>query len=201
MPSISRLLLLVLAIAGALLLAACGGDDPQISTDGGSSNQAGNGVDRAFAAAMIPHHESAIEMAKIAQKRGQSDFVRGLADDIVKTQQAEIGTLRAAETELADAGVEAGDLGVAEHMMGMGGDVSELETADPFDRAFVDMMVPHHQGAITMAKVELEKGSHPELKQLAKAIIEAQQREIDEMNDFREREYGAPVPGSGGGHG
>jgi uncharacterized protein (DUF305 family) len=44
--------------------------------------------DRAFVAAMIPHHESAVEMAEIAQ-RGESEFVKRLAGDIIRTQNAE----------------------------------------------------------------------------------------------------------------
>ncbi len=43
---------------------------------------------------MIPHHESAVEMAEVAQRQGEGAFVRGLAEDIIRTQQAEIATLR-----------------------------------------------------------------------------------------------------------
>src|SRR5579862_5156272 len=49
------------------------------------------------------------------------------------------------------------------------------------DQDFVAMMIPHHQGAIDMAKVELATGKDPFLRKLARNIIEAQQREIGEM--------------------
>jgi uncharacterized protein (DUF305 family) len=95
---------------------------------------------------MIPHHESAVQMAAIASGRAGSDFVRELA-------------------------------------------------TNPFDAAFIKMMIPHHEGAIEMAREELDKGKDPELRGLAQDIIDAQQREIDQMIEHsRDGE-------SAGGHG
>lgn len=190
----SRILMLIfsLVLAGSLL-AACG-DDEGGGNQTAASGVAGNGIDRAFVADMIPHHESAVEMAKLAEERGESGFVTGLAKDIIATQNAEISTMRSIDEQLKD--IEVGDLGVADHMKGMDADMAMLEKADPFDKAFIDMMVPHHKGAIEMARVQLDKGENPELKQLAQAIIDAQQREIDQMNGHREEAFGGPVPES-----
>jgi uncharacterized protein (DUF305 family) len=167
-----------LAVAGALLAASCGSNSS--ATDSRSSGP-GKPVDRAFVAQMIPHHRSAVQMAKIAQRRGQSAFVKQLADAIVRTQTEEIAVMHAEDQRLQRAGIKKGSLGVPDHMMGMNGDVASLKTAKHFDRAFLQMMIPHHQGAIVMAKAELAKGKDPTLKRLAQNIITAQQREIRQM--------------------
>ena len=49
------------------------------------------------------------------------------------------------------------------------------------DKDFVEMMMPHHQGAIDMAKVELKYGKDPELLKMAGDIVAAQEKEIAEM--------------------
>jgi uncharacterized protein (DUF305 family) len=186
----------VLTLSAASLLAACGGDD---DNDAGEVQieAVGNPTDRAFVAGMVPHHEAAIEMAELAQEQGESEFVSSLADDIVRTQSEEIATLQNIDAELTNADVEVGDLGLSEAEMAIEHDMSELETAKPFDRTFIDMMVPHHQGAIRMARVELEEGENADLMQLARQIIDAQSREINEMNAHRTEEFGGPSPAGG----
>ncbi len=195
-----RTLLPALA-TGLLLLAGCGdgGDGGDGDSQSGSATSA-NPVDRAFVADMIPHHESAVAMATIAQRRGGTAFVKQLAGDIVRTQNAEISTMRAADTRLKRAGVAEGSLGVPEHMMGMDGEVAALKTAKPFDAAFLRMMIPHHEGALTMAKAELSKGGDAELKRLAREIMSAQQREISAMRK-QLGTSGSATDDTGAGHG
>jgi uncharacterized protein (DUF305 family) len=159
-----------LLAAGAFLV-GCGDDDT-------SKSASGNSTDRAFARSMIPHHEAAVEMAELAQERAQHRELRSLAKDIVASQTAEIRTLRRVEGDLQGKGVHHGDLGLDEHMMGMDHDIHGLESAREFDRAFIDMMVPHHQGAIRMSAIELRRGDDSQLRRLARDIIAAQKREI-----------------------
>ena len=169
-------LLAVLALGG-LAVAACGEDEP--SGSGGAAS-----TDRAFATAMIPHHESAIDMAEMAQERGESAFVRQLAENIISTQSAEIDVLRKADQRLADEGLEVGVLGSMNDMSMDESDTMEtLRTADPFDEAFMEMMIEHHQRAVDMAKIEVAEGSDPELQGLAQDVIVAQEQEIADMRD------------------
>ncbi|HYS66226.1 MAG TPA: DUF305 domain-containing protein [Paraburkholderia sp.] len=58
------------------------------------------------------------------------------------------------------------------------------------DKDFVSHMIPHHQGAIEMAKVELKYGKDPELKRLAKNIIKAQHDEIGFMQRWQAKHSG-----------
>jgi uncharacterized protein (DUF305 family) len=55
------------------------------------------------------------------------------------------------------------------------------------DRDFATMMMSHHQGAIDMARVELEHGKDPELKAMAQKVIGDQSREVKELQDWLDR--------------
>ena len=62
----------------------------------------------------------------------------------------------------------------------------------PFDRAFIDGMVPHHEGAIKMARAAMLAGlSQPELERIAEDIIRTQKEEIDQMRGWREAWFGS----------
>ena len=52
------------------------------------------------------------------------------------------------------------------------------------DRAFALGMIPHHQGAVQMAQIELKYGTDPKMRQLAQAIIQAQEPEIKQMQNW-----------------
>lgn len=80
-----------------------------------------------------------------------------------------------------------------EQMMGdsemtMDGMVNELlgKTGDDFDKAFIEQMIVHHQGAIDMAELVKTKASHQEIKDLAKDIKTMQTKEIEMMRDWQQ---------------
>ncbi len=154
-------------------------------------------IDGAFVTEMVPHHESAIEMAKIAQRRAEHPQISELADNIVATQSAEIDRLNQIGTRLNTGDGAHGSLGLDQAAMGMEMGGAQLETAKPFDRSFIDAMIPHHQGAIRMAQVALADGGDQETEALANEIIAAQSREITKMNGWRTDWYGSPSPAGG----
>ena len=202
----ATLALTLLAVV-AVIVTACGGSS--ISSDSSKANAA----DKAFVAQMIPHHQMAVQMAQSAKQRGGHPETTKLADAIISAQDAEIAQMRtlAKSIGVKPAAMPSGSmsamdsamstdakaLGLSMKEMGMSMDMAMLDKANPFDRAFIDMMIPHHQGAIRMARAELAKGNDAQLKKIATGIVAAQTKEIGQMNTWRQGWYGAPSPAGG----
>ena len=158
-------------------------DEGMGADDEGSTNPSSVPFDRAFIDAMVPHHRSAIEMVQEAKRAGLSNpEVVQIANDIVSVQQQEIAQMldwREAwfgSREIDPAG--AAELGLSDEMMGMEHEMGSIETAAVVDVAFSEAMISHHEGAIEMAKLALDRGQHAEVIRLAEEIIAAQEREI-----------------------
>jgi uncharacterized protein (DUF305 family) len=66
------------------------------------------------------------------------------------------------------------------------------------EQHFIQMMIPHHQGAVDMANLALSKAQRPEIKKLAEAIKTDQNREIEQMKAWYKQWYGTEVPASSG---
>lgn len=62
------------------------------------------------------------------------------------------------------------------------------------DKSFIEMMIPHHQGAVEMAQMAVKKAKSPEVKKLAESIIKDQNREIGQMRTWYKQWYGTEVP-------
>jgi uncharacterized protein (DUF305 family) len=73
------------------------------------------------------------------------------------------------------------DIGLDESMDTMHSEMQKVRYSGNPDADFALMMIPHHQGAIEMAKVELQFGTNPRLRRLAQEIIVTQQSEIEVM--------------------
>ncbi len=62
------------------------------------------------------------------------------------------------------------------------------------DKHFIEQMIPHHEGAVLMAQLALQKSKRTEIKTLATAIIEGQTKEIQDMNVWYKNWFGEDVP-------
>jgi uncharacterized protein (DUF305 family) len=156
---------------------------------------------------MVGHDEAAVLLAEIALVRAEHEELRELATGITSTQEAEIAQLREwrtawfgdadpvprnVTTGLVDEGLMLIG-GPADTGLGMGGpavgavqDAYTLCTATgSFDLAFLDLMISHHQGALGLARLALERAEHEELRTLAQQIVDVREAEIARMNEWR----------------
>jgi uncharacterized protein (DUF305 family) len=146
--------------------------------------------DERFIDAMVPHHQGAIEMAEVALENAEHEEIEQLSRNVVSSQQAEIEELKAIKKE--EFGTPRVPMEMSQEQMrsmGMTTNPQELAKREPFDKAFIDAMVPHHMSAIEMARVALENSDNPQIKELAESIISAQQGEIEQMKQWREEWY------------
>lgn len=177
------------ALSAVLLLSACGGNagDSAPDTSAAATSASFNDDDVMFAQMMIPHHEQAIEMSDIALDPtvGASDAVRRLATRIKGAQDPEIemmtgmltGWGKSTEMDMSmDHGSMMDGMLTAEELDALG----VLRGAE-FDRAWMEAMIKHHEGALAMAKDVLEGGTDRAVRKLAEEIVSGQQAEIDEM--------------------
>jgi uncharacterized protein (DUF305 family) len=179
-------------------LAACGGDDDTTNgTDAAADATTpladgtadANDADVVFAHSMIPHHEPAVEMAEIALDPtvGASPQVVDLATRIQQAQDPEIEQMTSWLTMWGEP-MEM-DMSGGSEMSSMEGTMSAedidalgMARGAEFDQMWTEMMIAHHQGAISMAQTVQAEGSNPDVNALAAQVIAAQQAEIDEMN-------------------
>jgi uncharacterized protein (DUF305 family) len=191
-----------------MLLVACGGSSGTSSTHGSASptitasgNMApewlvvnGQYSDLRFIDMMVPHHMMAVQMAQLALQKGQHTEIKQLATSIISSQQQEIQELKNLKKRLygtSDTPTMMNAVDMANTGMLM---PDQLAQQHPFDRAFIDSMIPHHASAIDMASVALMRSNNPDIKRIARAIVDAQSQEIGKMIQWRKQWY----PGSTG---
>lgn len=174
--------LFIAAVLSLVALSGCGGGD-----DTPTAQTAANGVpfDQAFIDAMVPHHREAIAMAKEAQEGGlETEELRTVAAEIIAAQKREIaqmldwreewfGSRQIGTGGAAALGLSDEEAGMVMHESG------SIATSGDVDQAFAQAMIPHHEGAIAMAKLAQDRASREEIGSLADAIVAAQEQEIE----------------------
>ena len=145
----------------------------------------GQDIDQHFIVQMIPHHDGAIAMAKIALERSKRSEMLSLAQTIIKAQEAEIADMRSWYQSWYGSEVPQSGMG-GMRMGGMTGEPATLKSvsAADFDREFINEMIPHHEMAVMMAQMLASGTSRPEMKQLASNIITSQSSEIEMMRGW-----------------
>jgi uncharacterized protein (DUF305 family) len=200
--------------AGALLLSACDADDMKDMDHASGSTASAtpsrtpgdtpapgafDDADVTFAQGMIPHHEQALEMSRLADGRASDAEIKTLAAGIEKAQDPEIRTMKSwlkawGRPETADEmpGMHHGSDGM-DHS-GMSGmmsadDMKELQAAKgtEFDRMFARMMIEHHEGAVAMARAEQKNGRNTTAKRLAADVVKNQSAEVDRFEKILDR--------------
>jgi uncharacterized protein (DUF305 family) len=191
---------ILLALVAAILLVACNqGGQEQETAPASPATPAPNDADITFTQNMIPHHQQAIDMAKLVETHTDRAELRKLADGIVTSQNQEITQMEGwlQRWGKPTAPMEGMDHGGGTEMPGMmsEADMSHLMdlTGADFDLAFVEMMAAHHKGAIDMANTELNDGSLPQAKQLAQQIIDTQQDEINQLQQWKTEWSATPI--------
>jgi uncharacterized protein (DUF305 family) len=142
-----------------------------------------------FVQGMIPHHQGAIDMANVVLQFGKDPEVKTLAQGIVKAQQSEIAFMKEwlgktdqASLPVAPESTKANEQAMAVMMKNM-----MVPYTGDADVDFMKSMIPHHQGAIDMAKVAAQFAKDPALLKLAGDVVSAQEAEITFMNAWLKR--------------
>jgi uncharacterized protein (DUF305 family) len=138
-------------------------------------------ADADFVRAMIPHHQGAVDVAEIVLKFGKDDEVRKLATDIIAAQKVEIAQMQAwlRKNGKAAAGPKAAE--IIEAYDDINAEMHQEMSIGLTGKADVDFvagMIPHHEGAVEMAKVLLLYGNDAELRRLAEDVVRSQSAEI-----------------------
>ena len=182
------------ALSLLFLLGACGSSDTNEdgSTAAGSGAESYNEADVEFLQGMVPHHEEAIAMAEMVEGQTDRPELNELADNIIDSQSKEIEELNSmleeAGEDSGDGGHDMDDMGDMGSMdMGMSEqEMNELMSAEgaEFDKVFSEMMIGHHEEAISMSEEVLDAGESADVATMAQGIIDEQQSEIDQLNSW-----------------
>jgi uncharacterized protein (DUF305 family) len=180
------------------LLTACGSETvvvptpmPMVTSASSSVSANSQAEDIAFSQLMIEHHQQAIEMANMALSQADSNAVKDLADQIKSAQDPEIKTMRGWLTSWGAPEVmnndHMGHMNMSEVGMMTAEDMETLSSLSGpgFDRLWLQMMIQHHEGAVSMARAVLVTTKDSGVKTLAQNVIDSQSVEIATMKSIQ----------------
>ena len=160
--------------------------DTAVTTNTGSPGASSAPYDAQFIDTMSTHHQMAITMARMQLEKGTDPKIKEMAQKTIDEQQKEIDQMQNwrngwyANVPPAENRTLPGGSSMNIDMNHM-----NMPSGEAMDKMFVDMMIPHHQGAIAMSNDALTRAEHQEIKELARKIASDQQKEIAEMQAWR----------------
>lgn len=147
--------------------------------------------DLQFIDSMSQHHQGAIMMAEMALQRAEHPELKQFAQKIIDDQRKEIAEMKGWRDKWYPGKPSAMNMempGMSTQQMMGGSQMQNMQSMQgvSFDLMFIGMMIPHHEGAISMSNAALQKAEHAEIKDLAQMIIKAQQSEIEQMKGWQQ---------------
>lgn len=189
-----RIVAVAAALAAAVVVSSCAKAEDHsqhaASTTATSDTVAAHNADDVmFAQMMIPHHQQAVELAALAPRHTGNQALLTLASAISAQQQPEINAMKALLLQWdVDPNAPADHSGHGAAMQGMVDDATMARLASlngpEFDTLWLQAMINHHQGAVEMAKAEIANGQSVDMTSMAKAMVTAQQTEINQMKQM-----------------
>jgi uncharacterized protein (DUF305 family) len=184
-------------LTGALTLASCGQPDPETNGAGAETESTAeatdgeyNEADLEYVSGMIAHHQQAVEMSDLLlEKDDVAPDVVALAEDIREAQQPEIDQMETWMESWGHAPDEHGSHGDpsdAHQGMMSHQDLEDLESANGEEaaRLYLEQMIAHHEGAVSMAEEHLGEGEHSGAHELSEEVIADQSAEVEQMEEM-----------------
>lgn len=142
--------------------------------------------DLQFIDTFMQHHEMAVQMGQMAVAEASDPKLKEFGRKVAEDQAKDIGRLRSWREQWYGHAPKA----VNTHLAGgeslnMKMSHGESPSGHELDMRLIDMMIPHHQGAIAMAQEAVARAQHPELKRLAQETIDKQQKEVADLEAWK----------------
>lgn len=158
-----------------------------MDTSATSTPAATSPYDLQFIDSLTKHHQMAIDMARAAEPKFEHQPLKEAAKKMIDDQTKEIAQLRAWRDQWYPGAAPAENMQMPGMAPMQGMDMSHLHSmsGNALDLMFMDMMIPHHEGALAMGQDALAKAEHQELKDLARKMIDMQTKEIGQMREWK----------------
>jgi uncharacterized protein (DUF305 family) len=183
-------LAVVIALAVSIAAGGCHRPSPQPQAASSSAvANTGSAEDVTFLENMVRHHQQALELTTMVPGQSTDPALLALADHIAAQQRTELQGCQAQLLQWEAPSSPSGEHDGDPDQRAIPGMVDQATMEKlrslhgaAFDKLWLQSMIEHHRGAITMAHNEIEHGQSPEAIIIAQSLASRQQTEIDQMN-------------------